>query len=227
MSNEIQPTNKFDFASIGLGVPEEDKKIDNNLGKDAFMTLLVAQINNPADPLNPESDTDFVAQTAQFNSLDALQSLKGTMEDFVAQSKADKALQASALVGKSVLVSGDLAVLDNGNLSTDIELSASVANLNIAIQTPKGDLVENINLGIQPAGTTNFQWDGSLSTGGYAPAGIYKIVAQAVINDETVQLPTSVLAKVDGVVIDDKQGLILNTDNLGNVQLSKVKEIQE
>ena len=227
MSNGIQPTNNFDFASIGLGVPEEDKTIDNDLGKDAFMTLLVAQINNPADPLNPESDTDFVAQTAQFNSLDALQSLKGTMEDFVAQSKADKALQASSLVGKSVLVPGDLAVLDNGNLTTDIELSASVANLNIAIQTPKGDLVENINLGIQPAGTTTFQWDGSLSTGGYAPAGIYKIVAQAVINDETLQLPTSVLAKVDGVVIDDEQGLILNTDNLGNVQLSKVKEIQE
>lgn len=39
--------------------------------KDMFMTLLVAQLKNQ-DPLEPQDGAAFVAQLAQFNSLDQL-----------------------------------------------------------------------------------------------------------------------------------------------------------
>lgn len=47
--------------------------------KDMFMTLLVAQLKNQ-DPLDPQDGTAFVAQLAQFNSLDQLVGIRQTMD---------------------------------------------------------------------------------------------------------------------------------------------------
>lgn len=59
---------------------DNDKKLNNevkkgdNLGKDAFLNLLVAQLSNQ-DPLNPMEDKEFIAQMAQFSTLEQVQSL--------------------------------------------------------------------------------------------------------------------------------------------------------
>jgi flagellar basal-body rod modification protein FlgD len=44
------------------------------LGKDDFLKLLITQVQNQ-DPLNPASDTDFIAQMAQFSALEQMQNL--------------------------------------------------------------------------------------------------------------------------------------------------------
>lgn len=48
--------------------------------KDMFMTLLVAQLKNQ-DPLQPQDGTAFVAQLAQFNSLDQLMAIRQSIEE--------------------------------------------------------------------------------------------------------------------------------------------------
>lgn len=49
------------------------------LGKDAFLQLLVAQLQNQ-DPLSPMEDKDFIAQMAQFSSLEQMQDLNKNMQ---------------------------------------------------------------------------------------------------------------------------------------------------
>lgn len=44
------------------------------LGKDDFLKLLITQVQNQ-DPMNPSTDTDFIAQMAQFSSLEQMQNL--------------------------------------------------------------------------------------------------------------------------------------------------------
>lgn len=48
-----------------------------------FMTLLVAQLKNQ-DPLAPQDGAQFVAQLAQFNSLDQLVGIRQSMDQLVA-----------------------------------------------------------------------------------------------------------------------------------------------
>lgn len=64
----------------------------SDLGKDAFLQLLVCQMQNQ-DPLNPSSDTEYVSQLAQFSQLEQLQNI-GT--------ETEKS-QAFSLVGKHVV----------------------------------------------------------------------------------------------------------------------------
>lgn len=67
------------------------RSTNNELDKDAFLKILVTQLSNQ-DPLSPMEDKDFIAQLAQFSSLEELQTLN-TGSTFS---------QASSLVGKNI-----------------------------------------------------------------------------------------------------------------------------
>ncbi len=47
------------------------------LGKDDFLKLLITQVQNQ-DPMNPSTDTDFIAQMAQFSALEQMQNLNSS-----------------------------------------------------------------------------------------------------------------------------------------------------
>lgn len=52
----------------------DTSNISSSLGKDEFLNLLVTQLKNQ-DPLNPMQDKEFIAQMAQFSSLEQIQNL--------------------------------------------------------------------------------------------------------------------------------------------------------
>ena len=47
----------------------------DQLGREAFLTLLVTQLQHQ-NPLEPQADGEFLAQLAQFSSLESLQEIK-------------------------------------------------------------------------------------------------------------------------------------------------------
>jgi flagellar basal-body rod modification protein FlgD len=70
----------------------------NNLDKDAFLKLLIAELSNQ-DPMNPMEDKDFIAQLATFSSLEQMQKMN-TANEKVSSSQA--ATQAISLIGRQV-----------------------------------------------------------------------------------------------------------------------------
>jgi flagellar basal-body rod modification protein FlgD len=73
------------------GTKVEERKANQELGKDDFLQLLVAQMRNQ-DPLNPASDTEMIAQMAQFSLLEQMKTLN---QSFMSA-------QAFQLIGKTV-----------------------------------------------------------------------------------------------------------------------------
>jgi flagellar basal-body rod modification protein FlgD len=64
-------------------MPGTDSKNSSNVGQDAFMTLLTTQLKNQ-DPLKPQENGEFLAQLAQFTSLEKLTSIEASMKEMAA-----------------------------------------------------------------------------------------------------------------------------------------------
>ncbi len=60
----------------------------SELGQDAFLKLLVTQLQHQ-DPLDPMDDTEFIAQLAQFSSLEKLTEMAASLERIEDAVKAD------------------------------------------------------------------------------------------------------------------------------------------
>ena len=77
----------------------------NGLGKDDFLKLLLAQLANQ-DPLKPLEDKEFIAQLAQFNTLEQMQQANKHLVDMLTTQSLS---QASALLGKHVETAGGVS----------------------------------------------------------------------------------------------------------------------
>lgn len=84
------------------------KKDASALGKDDFLKLLITQLRHQ-DPTNPVDDKEFIAQMAQFSSLEQMQNLNTNLSDLMlAQQKLTALGQAMQMIGKEVeLLTGD------------------------------------------------------------------------------------------------------------------------
>jgi flagellar basal-body rod modification protein FlgD len=59
---------------------------ETKLGQDAFMRLLTTQLANQ-DPLKPQDNGEFIAQLAQFSSLEKLTSIETSIKELAAAFK--------------------------------------------------------------------------------------------------------------------------------------------
>jgi flagellar basal-body rod modification protein FlgD len=70
----VDATQGTTTANAAAQAVQDPSTRANSLGSDAFLQLLVTQLQNQ-DPTNPESNTEFVAQLATFSSLEQLTSI--------------------------------------------------------------------------------------------------------------------------------------------------------
>ncbi|MBN3861202.1 flagellar hook assembly protein FlgD [Pseudomonas frederiksbergensis] len=196
------------------------------LGKDAFLQLLVTQLKNQ-NPLDPQDNSAFVAQLAQFSSLEGITTLNETVSGIAGNYNSSQALQASSLVGRSVIAQTDKAVVDTSkSLNGTVVVPTSVSAATVKITNSAGTVIRTLELGSQSAGNASFIWDGKDSSGAVAPAGTYTFGASTTIDGTNTSLITYLPATVNSVTISQTGGeLMLNLAGLGSVALSKVQTI--
>ena len=85
----------YNAAAYAASQPTETKKNDD-LGKDAFLQLLVTQLKNQ-DPLNPQDNSSYIAELAQFSSLEQMTNVVKNLEDM---STVVNNIDTSVLVGQ-------------------------------------------------------------------------------------------------------------------------------
>ncbi|MBU9720323.1 MULTISPECIES: flagellar hook assembly protein FlgD [Bacillaceae] len=98
--------------SLYLADYQKQKRNTNDLDKDAFLRILIAQLQNQ-DPLNPMEDKEFIAQMAQFTSLEQMTNMNSNLEKFIQSQQQSQFISHSELIGKKV--TWDREVNENGN----------------------------------------------------------------------------------------------------------------
>lgn len=152
------------------------------MGKDEFLKLLTVQLKYQ-DPLNPMENTEFIAQMAQFSSLEQLQNMNQSMEkNLGAETQLQTAFKnnlATSLVGKSVEVPTQEIEYDGESSTTmTYRLGQGARTANFRILDARGQLVRDfeLNASVRYGDVT---WDGKSEAGGEVPAGAYLVVVQA------------------------------------------------
>ncbi|MDH4134255.1 MAG: flagellar hook assembly protein FlgD, partial [Gammaproteobacteria bacterium] len=197
----------------------------SKLGQEEFLSLMIAQMKNQ-DPMKPMQNGEFLSQMAQFGTVNGITELQKSFGQLASSLQSNQALMASSMVGRYVLVPGSQAPYAPGyNVAGTIELPQAASDVAVSVYDANGQLMQRTTLGPQEAGNVRFVWDGTLSNGGTAPAGLYTIKAEAAIGNTTVALNTLIAARVDSVSLGGAQGLMLNLAGLGPVAFSDVKEI--
>jgi flagellar basal-body rod modification protein FlgD len=88
------------------------------LTQDDFLSLLVKQMTTQ-DPMNPQSDENFIAQLAQFSTLEQTKSMGSDLTKLYAS---QQAAQANSYLGKTVVVQVDDSTTAQG-VVTSVDLS--------------------------------------------------------------------------------------------------------
>lgn len=197
----------------------------SELGQNEFMELMIAQMENQS-PLDPQDNGEFISQLAEFSSLEEMQKLSSQVESFATQYQSSQALQASAMVGRTVLVPGTSAPMSSdGTISGIVDLEASTGSLKVSIFNGSGELVNQVDMGQQLAGSVPFSWDGTNSKGEEMPYDNYTIKAESISDGDASQITTLLSANVSSVSIGTGGAISLNLAGMGAIPLEEVREI--
>lgn len=99
MANSI--SNDFYLQANNANFKITDKQDNGALGKDAFLKILITQLQNQ-DPTSPMDDKEFISQMAQFSSLEQMQNMTKAMENLLASQEQTQMMNYSTFVGKDV-----------------------------------------------------------------------------------------------------------------------------
>ncbi|GAA5316141.1 MAG: flagellar hook assembly protein FlgD [Candidatus Pelagadaptatus aseana] len=231
---DISAISGFENLTIDSKTKEAPKS--NELGKDAFLELMLAQMENQ-DPLSPKENSAMVAELAQFSQVENLDQLANSFEELSNNLMSGQTLQATSLVGRAVTVPGDTASLGLNNVvSGSVELPASTTDMTLNIYSDAGSLVESVPLGFQPKGDMLFRWDGyNMEVNGELidwqssheeglPAGTYTFEASANLGGDMTQLDMALSHNVNSVTLEDSGDLTLNLAGVGPVSMAQIKQ---
>ncbi len=219
------------FENIpGLRTIAESKDTEESrteLGQNEFLKLMTVQLSNQ-DPFEPMENGEFMGQIAQFGAVNGINELLVSFQDLSTNLQSSQALQASSLIGRDVLVNLDQGYLPNqGALLGAVELDSSATDVAVNIYNASGEALSRVELGAQPIGLLQFNWDGNTFNGQRAPAGRYRIEVEASFGGNTEILTPQVLDQVRSLTLGSPgQAMRVDLANLGTVSFNQVNQIQ-
>ncbi|TAN49574.1 MAG: flagellar hook assembly protein FlgD [Methylococcaceae bacterium] len=225
MVNATQSTDTAAlFASLNASSSSAAKNSMVADTQDRFLKLLVTQMKNQ-DPLNPMDNAQVTSQMAQLSTVTGIDNLNATLKALSDSMAGSQSLQAaSSMIGHGVLVPGKGIDLSEGKGYGGIDLAQSVDKIDIAIYDQAGALVRNMQLGAQPVGLVNWQWDGRNDSGASVADGSYSFTLNAVQAGKKADAAALQFGMVNSVT-QDKQGVALSVGQLEGVTLSQIRQI--
>lgn len=224
MSNYIDAISQVSTAS-GTNTGSSATNTDEILGKEDFLTLLVAQLQNQ-DPLNPDDPTEFTAQLAQFSSLEQLFNINEGMENLVTANANSDRLSTLNTIGKEVAYQSSSFSYSGEPVTLGYQLDGQASEVTLALQL-NGATVALLQGEDLTKGTHYLNWDGITESGRQAAHGDYKIIVQAkAAEGESVAASPVIRSEVTGVDLEGEFGGTLVT-KAGEVAFNTILGVYE
>jgi flagellar basal-body rod modification protein FlgD len=207
-------------------VKEASKKTKEDMGKQEFLTLFTAQLQNQ-NPLEPVKNEAFVAQLAQFSQLEALTNMQDSLDKFVTSMSGERMLGSASLIGKKVAVTDTPTQLTSGGvIDGSIDLPMGASGIQVSVFDSQGRLVQELIAGPQLPGTTPISWNGKDAAENPVPSGLYRLSAKAVVNGQTTDVPVSTLSTVRAISSNPTDGSVsVEVDGGKTMLLTDVKRV--
>lgn len=208
MSSYIESINQAATASTGKSTAKNSD--DAVMGKQDFLTLLVAQLQNQ-DPLNPDDPTEFTAQLAQFSSLEQLFTLNESMNNLVTSNANADRLSTLSTIGKDVVYHGSSFKFTGEPVEIGYQLDSPASEVTLDLQL-NGVTITSLSGKELTAGNHFLTWDGLTKDGTAAPSGDYKIILRAkATTGESTAIAPLIKSEVTGVDLGGELGGTLIT----------------
>jgi len=217
----------------GLRWQQEEYKVaeenENGMLTQAdFFALLTKELANQ-DPTKPVDNNEMISQMTAFSTTDGVSQLNESFNDFATSMTSSQALQASSLVGRSVLVEDNIFGMNEGEaVKGKIVTDTSASNVNIYVENIAGEIIQTVPVGNVSEGGGNFTWNGQTSSGEAAPAGAYRFRVAGLVDGQAQELQAMTYRKVDSVTLAGANGnILLNLNGGSSMALADVVEVSE
>ena len=161
------------------------------LGKDEFVKLLMAQLSNQ-DPTSPQDGADFIAQLAQFASVEMQQASNDRLEALLVAQASRNQTATAELIGKDVQFASNEIEVHGGVASKAVIRVPEDSQLTVTIKDSNGVVVRRVQPFVGQAPDVDFTWDGLGDDGLPVGDGVYTIEISA----EAVEGGASVDAQI-------------------------------
>ena len=199
---------------------------DNALGKEDFLKLLITQLENQ-DPLNPNDPSEFIAQLAQFSSLEQLISVNENLQIIQDYQNSLENLSATKYFGKSIIANGNAIEHESGtssNIMFSLPEDASIVSVNLYDQS--GNFIVSLEQTDLSAGDHVIEWDGTDGNTNVLPSGVYLFNVQAIdFEQNMIEANTYIEGIVTGAKYNSGQVYLTLDDKI--VPLNAVIEVNE
>jgi flagellar basal-body rod modification protein FlgD len=211
------------YLNNGLSTTPETKEAQKDLGKDAFMQLLISQMTYQ-NPLEPMENTEFIAQLAQFSALEQQQNIAAGIELLALTQTAATNSQMVNLIGKRVIVPGGEFSLDGEKpVTLRFDLQGEASPSEMIIRNSNGDVVGRISITDFSQGTNEIEFDGLDADGNRLESGNYTYEIVAAGDEELEGLTTYSNYLVDAVSFDGTAILLKSGDT--TIDLGDISEV--
>jgi len=187
-------------ATSGSSASSTTGKSSSGLGMDAFLQLLVTQLQYQ-DPLSPMDDKEFVAELAQFSSLEQLTEINSGIEGLSTLSQEQQMIGAVNFIGKTIEANGTAVSVEDGKATpVTFTLPEDAATCLVNVLDSTGQIVRTVDLGATSAGQVEFKWDGKDYDGKTVDDGQYQVAVTATNADgEVMKVSSTMTGTVEGL----------------------------
>jgi flagellar basal-body rod modification protein FlgD len=182
-------------SATSTTAPNSLATLSSNFGD--FLNLLMTQLKNQ-DPSSPMDANSFTSELVQFSSVEQQINTNASLTTLIQLTQAGDVSQATAVVGKQVMVQSTQIPLQNSSGTLDFTATAA-GPATITVQNANGGTLQQVSVNATQ-GANTWNWNGTNSAGQTLPDGAYTVtVTSGAPGVAASALPFTVVGTATGV----------------------------